>query len=131
MYGAVKSHEAHFLKQAGLSIRETAEKTGLSPSTVKRVLNEPPVQTPDDRAAAKARAVGRPDRPRRIHATSRIRQRQINRLARPILDRILLIFSLAPAQTLIRLCESPDRRLNISSFPRKSIRSAAHMAAKR
>jgi transposase len=62
MYGAMKRHEVHVLKQAGLSIRETAEKTGVSPSTVKRVLNEAPVQTPDDGAVAKARGVGRPSR---------------------------------------------------------------------
>ncbi|HOE31106.1 MAG TPA: IS21 family transposase [Planctomycetota bacterium] len=58
----MKRHEVHVLKQAGLSIRETAEKTGVSPSTVKRVLNEAPVQTPDDGAVAKARGVGRPSR---------------------------------------------------------------------
>jgi transposase len=58
MYDDMKRHEVHTLKKAGFSLRRTADVTGVSQSTVKRVLKEPSVQEIIE--ITTSRGVGRP-----------------------------------------------------------------------
>lgn len=59
MYDALKRHEVHVLRRAGLSIKDVAAKAGVGRSTVKRILNDEPVTDLDAPPAKKGR-VGRP-----------------------------------------------------------------------
>src|SRR5690606_35029488 len=59
MYRAMKRHEVHVLRNADHSTREIARATGLSRSTVKRVLKEPLIESPESRSP-RTQHVGRP-----------------------------------------------------------------------
>lgn len=61
LHDALKRHEIHVLRQAGLTLKEVAENAQVGLRTVKRVLKEPPVVDPEVVPRAEsARSVGRP-----------------------------------------------------------------------
>ncbi len=58
MYGAMKRHEIQVLRRAGATIRKIAEQAGVSPSTIKRIVREPAIETVDDSQLASKHGVG-------------------------------------------------------------------------
>ena len=55
-------HEVQVLRRAGHSRADVARRTGLSARTIQRIEAEAVVSHADDRAAAKARGLGRPSK---------------------------------------------------------------------
>lgn len=62
MHTMLKRHEIQVLRRAGISLKEISRLTGASPRTIRRVMEEPPVETVDDGAARQARSIGRPSK---------------------------------------------------------------------
>jgi len=62
MYGAMKRHEIQVLRRAGMTIRQIAEQAGVSPSTIKRIVRETPVEAAGDGELTSRHGVGRPSK---------------------------------------------------------------------
>ena len=58
----LKRHEVQVLLRAGFPPKEVAARSGVSLDTVRRVRREAPVESADDRARRKERAIGRPSK---------------------------------------------------------------------
>ena len=60
MHGAMKRHEVQVLKKAGLRTGQVAERSGVSPRTVRRIIKEPTLQEVVEVGFARQQGVGRP-----------------------------------------------------------------------
>ena len=59
MHTMLKRHEIQVLRRAGISLKETSRLTGASARTIRRVMEEPPVEAVDGSAARQARSTRR------------------------------------------------------------------------
>ena len=60
MIGAMARHRVQVLRASGMTLRRIASETGIPLRSVKRIVNEPTIEEPDDAASTKQRGVGRP-----------------------------------------------------------------------
>ena len=66
MHGAMKRHEIQVLRRAGQTLRQIAAQAGVSISTIKRILKEPPVEQASHAELVASRGVGRPSKSERF-----------------------------------------------------------------
>lgn len=60
MFDALTRHAVHVLREAGMTLKEIAEKRRMSEKAVRRILKEPPIEIPGGGSNARDRGVGRP-----------------------------------------------------------------------
>lgn len=60
MFDALTRHAVHVLREAGMTLKQIAEKRHVSEKAVRRILKEPPIEMPAAGPTARERSVGRP-----------------------------------------------------------------------
>ncbi len=60
MFDGLARYAVHVLREAGVTLKQIAEKRQMSVGSVRRILKEPPITTPCERETARAGGVGRP-----------------------------------------------------------------------